>query len=130
MGRVSRQWAHVVTAMVTSKVNSSPRAPAVALPSSGVVSTSASRWSESFGPDPCRFVAELDEGVGHRLDEGGGPTDVAVRLHRRGPSQLGEQFGVDPAAVTGPVRRRLTRQGEGDGPMRAGQRLEPLSVDD
>lgn len=79
IGATAPHVAQVVTAVVTSETNTSPRIPAAAFPSRVISSISASSCrSESFGPDVGRLVADGDEVVGDRFHEGGRVADIAA----------------------------------------------------
>src|SRR5918994_2953892 len=129
-GWVWRHVAQVVTAVVTSKENTSARSPAVALPSRGAGFISLSCWSESFGLHPGRLVTEVDEGGADGFDERRRSADVAAGSNLWWPADLVEQFAVDPTVMAAPRRRLLAGEGEGHGSVPAvGQRLQLVPVD-
>lgn len=75
-------------------------------------------------------MSQVDEAVGHHLDEAGRPAHVDRRLLSRGGDHLGQYRGVDASGVSLPAARLLTgqRQAEPE-PVRAGKVTELLTVD-
>src|SRR5215813_8517689 len=100
-----RQLPHVMVAVVISAVNTCPRMPATALPSSISSSISAPRRPEPFGLDRLGLVPEVYQRLGRGLDERRRAADVDARPFGRTRADLREHRRVDAARIACPAGR-------------------------
>src|SRR3954471_15481667 len=101
--------AHVPTAVVISRPNTSNMVPAIALPSSLSI-VLRSRPAEALGSYPVRLVTQRDQGIRCRLHERGRATHIDQWALVGRPTDLGEKVLIDPTSVPSPALRLLTGQ--------------------